>query len=265
MFNPNLLRKILPQTAHGTRRRAEDSQYPFPDNMADADASIFDAGGGSWKLVVKAGKAKHEVEVSTSETIADLKTKLHALTQVPPAMQKLMFKGKLNDGDKIGDTKLKDGAKLMMVGNTMSDIIAATAAPTAAAAGAAQVEADFGKTEAPREPLCTQEPHKKYISAGPPEGAEPGLSDGTHAPLPAAGLQRILGHTGKPCRLTLKPEIGQLWIASAERTQKLMYGHIRKVLLEEPIEGHPGYCIMSLQIVSWVIFAADCCASFSLT
>ena len=186
--------------------------------MAESE-SIFDAGGASggasWKLVVKAGKAKHDIEVDpTAETIADLKTKLHALTQVPPAMQKLMFKGKLNDGDKIGETKLKDGAKLMMVGNTMGDIIAATAAPTAAAAGAAQVKADFGETEAPREPLCTQEPHKKYISAGPPEGAEPGR-DGTHAPLPAAGLQRILGHTGKPCRLTLKPEMGQLWIASA--------------------------------------------------
>ena len=218
--------------------------------MAEGGGGASSAAGGGWKLVVKCGKTKHEVTVDpVAETIADLKAKLLVLTQVAPAMQKLAYKGKLNDGDKIGDTKLKDGAKLMMVGNTMGDIISATAAPTAAA-GATEVATDFGASStAPSEPLCTQEPHKKYIKDGPPEGATPGLID-THQPLPTGGVQKILGHTGKPCRLTFKTDVQELWIGSAERTEKLNFGLIRKVLQEETIQGHPGYCIMSLQLGS---------------
>ena len=85
------------------------------------------------------------------------------------------------------------------------------------------------------------------IKDGPPSGATPGLN-GTHSSLPADGLKGILGHTGKPVRLTFKDELQQLVLSTSERTQKIQYGQIRDLSKEEEVEGHPGYCILSIQL-----------------
>ena len=42
-------------------------------------------------------KTKYDVVVRPEETVHDLKTKMHELTQLPPAMQKIMFKGLCKD------------------------------------------------------------------------------------------------------------------------------------------------------------------------
>lgn len=83
---------------------------------------------------------------------------------------------------------------------------------------------------------------------GPPKNAEPGLV-GVHAQPTNESINGILGHTGKPCRFTFKGDdaMPQLWVGNAERTEKIPYASIRAVL-SDPIEGHPGYCILSLQM-----------------
>ena len=87
------------------------------------------------------------------------------------------------------------------------------------------------------------------IKDGPPSGATPG-QNGVHSSLPDSALTGILGHTGKPVRLTFKDELQQLWLSSSERTQKLQYAQIRSISKEEEIEGHAGYSIVSLQLGS---------------
>lgn len=45
----------------------------------------------------------------------DVKRRLEPLTGVPFVRQKLVFKGILRDGDLVRDTKIVDGAKLMLL------------------------------------------------------------------------------------------------------------------------------------------------------
>lgn len=49
-------------------------------------------------------------------TVLDIKRRLEPITGVPSSRQKLLFKGILRDGDKIGATKIMEGAKVMLLG-----------------------------------------------------------------------------------------------------------------------------------------------------
>lgn len=49
-------------------------------------------------------------------SVLDLKRRLEPITGVPFLRQKLLFKGILRDGDKIGATKIVQGAKVMLLG-----------------------------------------------------------------------------------------------------------------------------------------------------
>jgi ubiquitin-like domain-containing CTD phosphatase 1 len=71
-------------------------------------------------LTIKHGKASYELAVATTSSIADLKERLEVLTEVPQGMQKLMFKGVLQDSCIVCESKLKDGCKVMMLGNKQS-------------------------------------------------------------------------------------------------------------------------------------------------
>ena len=65
--------------------------------------------------------------------------------------------------------------------------------------------------------------------------------------LPPAPLSGMLNKHGGKVRLTFKMEQDQLWIGTKERTEKIGMSSIKNVL-SEPIEGHPGYHIVSLQL-----------------
>ena len=121
-----------------------------------ADASIFEgADDGTPKLTlkIKHGKDLHEVQVKDTDTIDQLKEKLMDLTNVPPAMQKLMYKGKLEGAVAIKDTKLKDGVKVMLIGNPISTIVNQTKSEMEGKVEATAVKDDLKETEKSKEPL----------------------------------------------------------------------------------------------------------------
>ncbi|KAJ8953367.1 hypothetical protein NQ318_023484 [Aromia moschata] len=57
-------------------------------------------------------------------TISELKKQLQDLLGVPYSMQKLMYKGLLQDNQTISSSGITKGSKIMVVGSTLNDILA---------------------------------------------------------------------------------------------------------------------------------------------
>lgn len=66
----------------------------------------------------------HPLSVLPETTLAAFHTTLEELTGVPPALQKLLYKGKKNVDDEatIGQAGIKNGLKVQMLGSTMQEI-----------------------------------------------------------------------------------------------------------------------------------------------
>ena len=64
-----------------------------------------------------------------SMTVDELKAKLHLLTNVPADMMRLVANGKTLTTGTLGENKLKEGAKLRLIGNTKAAVVAANLAP----------------------------------------------------------------------------------------------------------------------------------------
>eukprot|EP01089_Gocevia_fonbrunei_P022137 TRINITY_DN8828_c0_g1_i1.p1 TRINITY_DN8828_c0_g1~~TRINITY_DN8828_c0_g1_i1.p1 ORF type:complete len:214 (+),score=36.05 TRINITY_DN8828_c0_g1_i1:23-643(+) len=173
------------------------------------------------------------------DSILNLKKHIETLTDVPVALQKLMFKGLIkNESDTLRKVGIKEGAKLMMIGSTIKEVIDVNIAPDPA-----KIQEEQAK---PREPLCDQPKHKKIIDKGPPDSAIKGFKD-KHEPLPKYPLAGILNNRGMSVRLTFKEWTQELWISSSASTQKIPYKSIRSVT-SEPIKGHEEYHIVTLQL-----------------
>eukprot|EP01098_Paradermamoeba_levis_P006290 TRINITY_DN2616_c0_g1_i1.p1 TRINITY_DN2616_c0_g1~~TRINITY_DN2616_c0_g1_i1.p1 ORF type:complete len:229 (-),score=33.99 TRINITY_DN2616_c0_g1_i1:65-751(-) len=184
-------------------------------------------------------KNTYNVEMDSTNTVADLKNKLLELTQMPVATQKLVKGGILKDNEVLSAKGFKNGTKVMLVASSIGDIMSVSSAPTTVAT----TPGSFDEAPVVKEPLCRQETHKKVISKGPPEDAEPATK--IRAPLPSA-ISGLLTKTGK-VRMTFKVDQEEVWIGSASSTQKLPFASISKII-SEPIDGHDGYHIMGLQL-----------------
>jgi len=195
------------------------------------------------KFVVNYKKQNHDIEFGLDQTLSELRVHLANLTGVAAALQKLMYKGLVKDDAKtLRELGLKDGVKLMLVGSTINEVMAASVAPTEA-----QV-AEMKEAEESKEVLSEKTQHKKIVDKGVPEGAEPGKK-GKHEPLPKVPLQGIYNNVGIKVRLTFKVYSQELWISSVTTTQKIPFATIRTIM-SEPIKGKEEYHIMSLQLGS---------------
>lgn len=67
------------------------------------------------QIVVKHGPTKHELTIEPTQSLADLQSQLYSLTNVPPARQKILAKGKVLTDQLI--STLKEGATLMLMGS----------------------------------------------------------------------------------------------------------------------------------------------------
>lgn len=114
-----------------------------------------------------------------------------------------------------------------------------------AAAGAKELAWDPATAA---EPLDKQAQHAKVLAKGRPDDALPGIK-GRQVPLEAgqAAIPGLLNAVGAKVRLTFKPELQQLWIGSAQSTQKVPYSSVAKIEAA-PIEGGEEYSIVSLQL-----------------
>lgn len=141
-----------------------------------------DAEGGKELVELKViwNKNKYDVKFCLDSTGAELKQKIHSLTGLsgpppplppqpappltsvtpshnpyscllglPPAMQKVMFKGLLPEEKTLREIKVTNGAKIMVVGSTINDVLAVN---TPKEAAQQEVKAEENK----KEPLCRQ-------------------------------------------------------------------------------------------------------------
>ncbi|XP_077979697.1 ubiquitin domain-containing protein UBFD1-like [Glandiceps talaboti] len=185
-------------------------------------------------------KKKHDVTFGLDETVATLKLHIQTITGVPPAMQKVMFKGLMKDEKTLRELKVTKGAKMMVVGSTLNDVIAINT-PTAEAGKEDQTD-----TGPAKESLSKQKQHKKVLDKGKPDDIMPGIK-GKKERLPPVPVSGMLNKAGGKVRLTFKLEADQVWIGTKERTEKLPMGSIKNIV-SEAIEGHEEYHMMALQL-----------------
>ncbi|KAL3875359.1 hypothetical protein ACJMK2_033315 [Sinanodonta woodiana] len=186
-------------------------------------------------------KQKYDVIFPLDNTVAKLKEHVQDLTGVPPAMQKIMFKGLAKDEITLRDLKVTKGAKVMVVGSTLTDVLAVSAPSPK------EQEEITKSSETSKEPLCQQKNHKKVLDKyGKPDDLMPGIKN-KKEPLPPTPVSGMYNKSGGKVRLTFKLELDQVWIGTKERTDKMPMNSV-KAIVSEPIEGSEEYHIMGLQL-----------------
>ncbi|XP_013360263.1 PREDICTED: ubiquitin domain-containing protein UBFD1 [Chinchilla lanigera] len=226
---------------------ARGSPQPAPaqppgDAAARASVSNGEDAGRERELVelkIVWNKTKHDVKVPLDSTGSELKQRIHSITGLPPAMQKVMYKGLVPEDKTLREIKVTSGAKIMVVGSTINDVLAVNTPKDAS-------QQDAKAEENKKEPLCRQKQHRKVLDKGKPEDVMPSVK-GVQERLPAVPLSGMYNKSGGKVRLTFKLEQDQLWIGTKERTEKLPMGSIKNVV-SEPIEGHEDYHMMAFQL-----------------
>ncbi|KAL1129116.1 hypothetical protein AAG570_013647, partial [Ranatra chinensis] len=191
------------------------------------------------KFVVIYNKNKYDIEFAIDETVAKLKLHLQNIIGVPQSLQKVMIKGLAKDEKTLRESGICQGAKVMVVGSKLDDVIAVSTPSS-------QVLSDEKASSSSKEPLCKQKNHKRVIERGVPDDALPGILN-TKEPLPPFPLCGMVNKSGGKVRLTFKLELDQLWIGTKERTEKIPMSSIKSIV-SEPIEGHSQYHIMGIQL-----------------
>ncbi|XP_071632560.1 uncharacterized protein [Temnothorax longispinosus] len=119
-------------------------------------------------------KQKISVNFAFDGTVAELKTYLQKIISVPQAMQKVMFKGLAKDDQTLRNLGVTKGAKVMIVGSKLDDVLAVSI-PTK------QDLIDEAVSSVSKEPLSQQKVHRKVLDKGIPEDVMPGILDRTFA------------------------------------------------------------------------------------
>ncbi|XP_051789929.1 ubiquitin domain-containing protein UBFD1 isoform X2 [Erpetoichthys calabaricus] len=184
-------------------------------------------------------KNKYDLKMPIDGTGANLKERIHSLTGLPPAMQKVMYKGLLPEDKTLRDIKLTNGAKIMVVGSTINDVLAVNTPKEV-------IQQEVKAEETKKEPICRQKQHRKVLDKGKPDDIMPSIKGGKER-LPTVPLSGMYNKSGGKVRLTFKLEQDQLWIGTKERTEKVPMGSIKNVV-NEPIEGHEDYHMMAFQL-----------------
>ncbi|XP_060945681.1 ubiquitin domain-containing protein UBFD1 [Limanda limanda] len=241
--------EALPKEAEPLTEDAEKSEAETtsPSDTGDAttqDSSISngdDAVDDREKVDVKIiwNKNKYDLKIAIDSTGAKLKESIHTLTGLTPAMQKVMYKGLLPEDKTLREIKITNGAKIMVVGSTMTDVLAMTTPKEV-------IQEEVKAEENKKEPLCRQKQHRKVLDKGKPDDIMAAIK-GTKERLPTVPLAGMFNKSGGKVRLTFKLEQDQLWLGTKERTEKVPMGSIKNVLTE-PIEGHEDYHMMAFQL-----------------
>lgn len=201
--------------------------------------SCQDTQGETVRFTLNFKREKYEITWPLDDKIASLREQIAKLTGVPIEMQKLMVKGAVKDDSAtLRSVGITPGAKVMLIGSTINDVMKVNLAPDQTAVAVEE--------EKKAEPLSEQTKHKKIIEKGPPDNATRGVKGGND-PLPSTPLVGILNNRGTNVRLTFKVWTQELWISSKTSTQQIAFAQIRDVQ-SEPIRGHEEYHIVSLQL-----------------
>jgi len=180
------------------------------------------------------------MDVDPNITLSTFRLELHARTNILPPQQIIMFKGTLKEDHKtLSELMIGDKAKIMLVGSKTDEVLKlAEAAETAA-----KLPEEPKKEE---ENIFEQQAHKKIIDKGPPSDATPAYG-GKHESLPPSGIPALINKMGTKIRLTFKTGMDQLWIGSAQTTQKIPFASISDIQTH-PIPNHPNYHVMIMKL-----------------
>uniref|UniRef100_A0A3B4V5N5 Ubiquitin family domain containing 1 n=1 Tax=Seriola dumerili TaxID=41447 RepID=A0A3B4V5N5_SERDU len=201
---------------------AETTSHTDAGNATTQDSSISNGDDADDKqetvdLKIIWNKNKYDLKIPVDSAGAKLKERIHSLTGLPPAMQKVMYKGLLPEDKTLREIKITNGAKIMVVGSTINDVLAVNTPKEV-------IQQEVKAEENKKEPLCRQKER-----------------------LPTVPLSGMFNKSGGKVRLTFKLEQDQLWIGTKERTEKVPMGSIKNVV-SEPIEGHEDYHMMAFQL-----------------
>lgn len=187
-------------------------------------------------------KKKHDISFPLDENIGALKAHLQPIIDIPPAMMKVMIKGLAKDEMTLRKLGVSKGSKVMVVGSSLNDVLSVSKAPT---------EKQLRETEkaevSAQKDEAKNKMHKKILDKGKPDDAMVGFVSKYPEPLPPTPLSGMVNKHGGKVRLTFKLDQDQVWIGTKERTEKISLGSIKNVV-SEPIEGHPEYHILALQL-----------------
>uniref|UniRef100_A0A2C9K227 Ubiquitin-like domain-containing protein n=1 Tax=Biomphalaria glabrata TaxID=6526 RepID=A0A2C9K227_BIOGL len=187
-------------------------------------------------------KEKYDVSFPADHTVSKLKSHIEKLTGVPATLQKIMYKGLAKDEMTLRELKVVKGAKLMVVGSTLTDVLSVSAPSTK------ELQAEEKATaKVVKEPLSEQKQHRKVLDKyGKPDDVPVGIRNHSER-LPPVPLSGMYNKAGGKVRLTFKMEADQLWLGTKERTDKIPMQSI-KAVVSEPIKDHEEYHIMGIQL-----------------
>ncbi|CAG2187010.1 Ubiquitin domain-containing protein UBFD1 [Mytilus edulis] len=184
----------------------------------ESDSSIDTRQKVDFKVIFN--KQKYDVTFPIDETIAKLKSHIETLTGVPSAMQKIMFKGLAKDESTLNDLKVTNGAKVMVVGSTLNDVLSVSKPSEKEIKEAAKSETSS------KEPLSKLKEHKKVLDKyGKPDDALPGVKN-VKEPLPPTPVAGMCNKSGGKVRLTFKLELDQVWIGTKGRDRRTNYTYL---------------------------------------
>jgi len=156
-----------------------------------------------------------------------------------------MFKSQLkadDDTKSLRDLGIGSGAKLMLVGTKIQEVMTVTQALEKSQKAPSPSEA----TKEEEKELFNPEDkeHKKILTEGVPGDALPGLLD-RQDPVPLMGIKGVLDKSGVKLRLSFKSESDELWLQSAAATRHIPFGSISDIK-DFPIPKHPEYSVVVL-------------------
>ena len=114
-------------------------------------------------------KKKYDITFGLDDTVGQLKSHLQDVIGVPSAMQKILIKGLAKDEMSLRKLGVTRGAKVMVVGSTLSDVLEVAKKPTP------QQLKEVEEKEVKKESWSQQKQHKKVLEKGVPEDVMPGL------------------------------------------------------------------------------------------
>ncbi|KAJ3381951.1 hypothetical protein HDU84_004732 [Entophlyctis sp. JEL0112] len=204
-------------------------------------------------------RTSHSYTLPLSTTVGALKEAIAERTGVHQNLQKLLFKGVLKDNDTLANARITDGTKVLLMASKEQDILHVVEAPSRASLESSGADLTAG-AEKPK--MFADEAHAKVLRRGKPDYAmDPSaatISESPRTPLPALGVVGA-NQRGMKTRLSFRADTQELQIATAERTQKVAFTGISRILAEdmplvdakgERIEegGASGYAAVGIQI-----------------
>jgi hypothetical protein len=147
-----------------------------------SSSSMAEQNDNKLTLVLTFNKKEYPITVDCDDktTIRQLREEVHKQTQVPPSLQKYIFKSTTskvantkikNENELVKNLGLKSGSKAMLIGSTLDQVISVSA-PNMDDSNKKKKEEEL-KSPIPQK-FSEMKEHQKPIAKGVPEGAEPG-------------------------------------------------------------------------------------------